>query len=35
MSIVKNEIPILEFDTAQSAVLEPTHESLGLDLPRK
>ena len=35
MSIVKHEIPILEFDTAQSAVLNPTHENLGLELPRK
>ena len=35
MSILKNEIPILEFDTARSAVLEPTHENLGLTLPRK
>ena len=35
MSIVKNEIPILEFDTEQVAVLNPTHENLGLNLPRK
>ena len=35
MSIVKNEIPILEFDTEQIAVLNPTHENLGLELPRK
>ena len=35
MSIVKNEIPILEFDTEQSAVLNPTHENLGLKLPKK
>ena len=34
-SIVKNEIPILEFDTEQSAVLNPTHENLGLKLPKK
>ena len=32
MSIVKNEIPILEFDTEQSAVLSPTHENLDLKL---
>lgn len=35
MPIVKNEIPILEFDTEQSAVLNPTHENLGLKLPEK
>lgn len=35
MSIVKNEIPILEFDTEQAAVLNPTHENLGLKLPKK
>lgn len=35
MAIVKNEIPILEFDTEQEAVLNPTHENLGLNLPRK
>ena len=28
MSIVKNELPILEFDTEQLAVLNPTHETL-------
>ena len=35
MAIIKNEIPILEFDTERSAVLDPAHEKLGLDLPRK
>lgn len=35
MAILKNEIPILEFDTEQAAVLNPTHENLGLHLPRK
>ena len=35
MSIVKNELPILEFDSAQSAVIGPTHEKLALNLPRK
>ena len=35
MAIVKNEIPILEFDTGQTAVLNPTHENLGLKLPKK
>ena len=35
MAIIKNEIPILEFDTEQTAVLNPTHENLSLNLPRK
>lgn len=35
MSILKNEIPILEFDTAQTAVIDPNHENLDLHLPRK
>ena len=35
MAIVKNEIPILEFDTESCAVLNPTHENLGLNLPKK
>lgn len=35
MSIVKNEIPLLEFDTEQTAVLNPTHENLNLELPKK
>lgn len=35
MAIVKNEIPILEFDTEQTAVINPTHENLALALPRK
>ena len=35
MAIIKNEIPILEFDTEQTAVLNPTHENLGLHLPPK
>ena len=35
MAIVKHEIPILEFDTEQTAVLNPTHENLGLNLPKK
>ena len=30
MAIIKNEIPILEFDTEQTAVLNPTHENLAL-----
>ena len=35
MTIMKHEIPILEFDTEQTAVLNPTHENLGLNLPKK
>ena len=35
MSLIKNEIPILEFDSEPSAVIDPTHEQLGLKLPRK
>lgn len=35
MAIIKNEIPILKFDTEQTAVLNPTHENLGLNLPKK
>ena len=33
--IIKNEIPILEFDTDKTAVIMPTHESIKLNLPRK
>lgn len=35
MSIIKNEIPILEFDTDRTAVINPTHEKLDLKLPKK
>ena len=35
MSILKNEIPILEFDSARTAVIDPEHENLDLKLPRK
>ncbi len=35
MAVIKNEIPILEFDTEQTAVLNPTHENFGLNLPKK
>ena len=35
MSIIKNEIPILEFDTDRTAVIAPTHEKLDLKLPKK
>lgn len=33
--ILKNEIPILEFDTDTTAVIMPDHEELGLNLPEK
>lgn len=33
--IIKNEIPILEFDTEKAAVIMPTHEKLNLRLPKK
>ena len=33
MSIIKNEIPILEFDIDRMAVINPTHEKLDLKLP--
>ena len=33
--IIKNEIPILEFDTDASDVIMPTHEHLDLNLPKK
>lgn len=35
MSILKNEIPILEFDTEKNAVINPTAENLDLSLPEK
>ena len=35
MSICKNDIPILEFDTTQRAVIDPSHENLELKLPGK
>ena len=35
MSIVKNEIPILEFDTDKEAVIMPRHENLDMKLPKK
>lgn len=35
MSIAKNDIPILEFDTEQTAVINPTHEKFDLKLPKK
>jgi len=35
MSIIKSEIPILEFDTEENSVIDPTHEKLDLKLPKK
>ena len=35
MSIIKNKIPILEFDTDGTAVINPSHEKLDLKLPKK
>ena len=35
MSIIKNEIPILEYDSEPSAVVSPTHERLGIALPER
>lgn len=35
MCIIKNEIPILEFDSSQTAAINPTHEELNITLPRK
>ena len=35
MSIIKHEIPLLEYDPSQTAVVNPTHEKLGLKLPEK
>lgn len=35
MAIQKNDIPILEFDSDEGAVIHPTHENLDLVLPEK
>ena len=35
MSIIKNEIPILEYDSEKQAVIMPNHENFDLELPRK
>lgn len=35
MTIIEHEIPLLEFDAAQIAVLNPTHDNLGLKFPKK
>ena len=34
-NMIKNEIPILEFDPVKTAVIDPDHEKLHLSLPRK
>lgn len=35
MSVIKNEIPILEYDDNQLSVIMPNHDSLGIRLPEK
>lgn len=35
MSVMKNDIPILEYDSDPAGVIAPDHENLGLRLPRK
>lgn len=35
MGIIRNEIPILEYDTEETAVIMPTHENHDLKLPKK
>lgn len=35
MAIIKNEIPILEYDNNPHSVLIPGHEKLNLQLPKK
>lgn len=35
MSIIKNEIPVLEFDTEQTTVINPTSDNMNLNLPEK
>ena len=35
MAIIKNEIPILEYDDSQLSVLMPNHDKLNLQLPKK
>ena len=34
MAIIKNKIPILEYDDNQFSVLMPNHEKLNLKLPK-
>ena len=35
MPIIKNTIPILEYDDNPLSVIMPTHEKLGITLPEK
>ena len=35
MGIIKNDIPILEYDANPAAVIMPNHENIGMKLPRK
>ena len=35
MALIKNDIPILEYDDCHSAVIMPTHEHLDVQLPKK
>lgn len=35
MTLIKNKIPILEYDDSPCAVLMPTHEKLDIHLPEK
>lgn len=35
MSVIKNEFPILEFDSDQEAMIMPDHENLEMVLPKK
>ena len=35
MSVIKNEIPILEYDPDPAAVIMPGHERIAIDLPEK
>lgn len=35
MAIIKNDIPILEYDNNKETVIMPTHEHLGIQLPEK
>lgn len=35
MALIKNDIPILEYDDSQRAVIDPTHEQIDMKLPKK
>ena len=35
MSLIKNEFPILEYDTDERAVIMPDHDELEIHLPKK